>query len=475
MSERRRLHPVTILFTAVKTVKEAIIPIAAVIFAAFKDGFGLYETLFIAVSLIILLTFSISSWYRFTYRVTDDELRIEYGIFVRKKRYISKHRIQSIDLTAGVLHRMLRLVQVKIETAGSGEGADASIKAVGLPECEQLRTELKTAAASCLEEDAPAIATPKRKITRRELLVAGSTSGSAGVLLAVLVFGFFKVEQFIPAHIYDSTLAWVISLSIAFIVMLAVVLIALLWLLGIAGTVIKYGRFTITQNGDELFLTRGLLEKKQITIPLKKIQAVGTEESMIRQPFGYVTVFAEVAGNTLEKGETFSNVLFPVMKANEVEDFLQRFVPDYSGHLTEMQSLPRRAAAYYLLRTMLLFVIIFAVTAYFLPQFIWVALILLAASAGLGFLRYKDAGYHWGESCLTLRTRRWSRQTVMIYNRRIQAFERKQHRVQRVQRLASVVLSIVGIGGSGRHFELRHMDETEADRLADWYSFRVKK
>ncbi|MFP3489650.1 PH domain-containing protein, partial [Staphylococcus sp. SIMBA_130] len=89
---------------------------------------------------------------------------------------------------------------------------------------------------------------------------------------------------------------------------LAIVVLLVFWLLGIAGTMIKYGKFAITKVGDELFITRGLLEKKQITIPLKRIQAVGIAESVIRQPFGFVTVFVEVAGGALDSGEDFSTV-----------------------------------------------------------------------------------------------------------------------------------------------------------------------
>src|SRR5699024_1341853 len=100
-------------------------------------------------------------------------------------------------------------------------------------------------------------------------------------------------------------------------------ILIVLWLFGIAGTMIKYGNFTIINRGDELFITRGLLEKKQITIPLNRIQAVGIQESMIRQPLGYGTIFAEVAGGALEKGEDFSTVLFPMIKRSEIEPFLQ--------------------------------------------------------------------------------------------------------------------------------------------------------
>src|SRR5699024_1446035 len=97
---------------------------ASMFFASFQRIASTYIYLGVAIFLILLITFSILSWYRFSYRVENEELRIEYGIFIRNKRYISKNRIQSIDLTAGVVHRLFRLVQVQIETAGGGTDAE---------------------------------------------------------------------------------------------------------------------------------------------------------------------------------------------------------------------------------------------------------------------------------------------------------------------------------------------------------------
>ncbi|MEI2401171.1 PH domain-containing protein, partial [Paenibacillus phytohabitans] len=60
--------------------------------------------------------------------------------------------------------------------------------------------------------------------------------------------------------------------------------------------------FTVVKRDEELFITRGLIEKKQTTIPLTRIQAIRIGENLIRQPFGYATVYIESAGGSIEKG-----------------------------------------------------------------------------------------------------------------------------------------------------------------------------
>lgn len=471
MSESKRLHPAAILFNFLKVIREFLFAIILG-FITFRNESFFYFILIASVLIILMISYSVVSWYRYTYRIEEDELRIEYGIFIRKKRFISINRIQSIDLTASVIHRFLKLVRVKIETAGTGLGSEATLTAVKLPEGEQLRSELKRerVAEDRLEEVADEQA-PSRRITFKRLFLSGTTSGSIGIIAALLAFAFSEMEQFIPDNIYENTINWVIGLSIVIMIVLGMLVLILLWVLGIAGTMIKYGNFTITKNENELFITRGLLEKKQLTIPLSRIQAVGIEESIIRQPLGYVTLFAEVAGGSIEKGEEFSTVLFPILKKSEVEQFLQVFLLDYSTQSDAMTPLPKRALKFYLLRALLPVVFLLAGVWYFLPQFIWVPVVFLIAACVLGYLRFKDAGYHLTGEQLTISYRRVSKMTMLIYHRRIQSFEKKQHKVHLKQKLASMKLAIIA-GLGGKHFPIKELEEKDVDLLADWYSYR---
>src|SRR5699024_12027416 len=79
---------------------------------------------------------------RHTYRVEDGELRVEKGIFIRKKSYTSMNRIHKIDFTANVLHRILGLVQVSVDTAAGGSGEVLS--AVRLKDANNLREALNS-------------------------------------------------------------------------------------------------------------------------------------------------------------------------------------------------------------------------------------------------------------------------------------------------------------------------------------------
>lgn len=61
---------------------------------------------------------------------------------------------------------------------------------------------------------------------------------------------------------------------------------------------------------------------------------------------------------------------------------------------------------------------------------------------------------------------------MFLQHKRVQAFEKKRHPLQKREGLATVKLSILGKSGTGKHYRLKELKEADADRLGDWYSYR---
>src|SRR5699024_12337944 len=113
--------------------------------------------------------------------------------------------------------------------------------------------------------------------------------------------------------------------------------------------------------------------------------------SLSREPLGYGTASVESGWvSSLEKGADFSTVVVTIMKASEVAGFLENYLPDYAAQPEDFRPLPKLAMTYYLFRSTFVPLFIVAGIAWFFPQFIWVAILLVFGSLGLGFLRYKD-------------------------------------------------------------------------------------
>src|SRR5699024_1932498 len=227
--------------------------------------------LFLLALAIILMVSSILSWFRFTYRVEAGELRIEQGVSIRKKRYISLNRIHKMDISANLIHRLMHLVKVQVDTASSGS-REMELSAVRTKHAYELRQALQPKSETHAEEDPTSSTEEKaldsnitRKITWGRLVIAGTTHRTIRGILVSLLFVYAQAGQFIPENVFNYTVLWLIQLSVFFIIGLSILFLVLIWFLGVLGTMIKYGNFSIEKRENELFVQRGLWEVKELT------------------------------------------------------------------------------------------------------------------------------------------------------------------------------------------------------------------
>lgn len=475
MFKPKRLHPTAIIFTIISAIKSGILGLLPLAIILIREGTIKLVLIGLGVLLLLFTIASFLHWLRFTYSIVDDEIRIEQGVFIRKKRYISKNRIQSIDLTQGIIHRIFGLTKLQIETAGSDKDVDASLSSITMQEGEMIRDYLKAKTVEQEELITDFTEYPKEEVTTKRLVIAGSTSGSLGVIAGLFGFLFSQMESIIPETFYNQAYSFFISLAIEAIVILILIIVIILWALGILGTVIKYGRFTITRYDDELYITRGLLEKKQMTIPLKRIQAIGIKESIIRQPFGFATIYVEIAGGEVKENSDSTTLLFPIIKRTEIQAFLEKIVPEYATLPETFNYVPKRSLPYYLIRSLITPIIALIAVAIFFPDWYLIPAAICGIAVMIGLAKHQTASFaiNEGENQLTLRFRPFlSKDTVIISKNRIQALTKSEHFLHRKQNLATFELSILN-NMFGRNFSMMDFNEQDIHHLTNWYS-RVK-
>ncbi len=95
---------------------------------------------------VLAVVSGIIRWRTFVYWFEDGELRVKYGLFVKKKRYIPFERIQSLNYNEGIFHRLFGLVKVQIETAGSKDGKpEAELTAIRKAAADAIELEMRRA------------------------------------------------------------------------------------------------------------------------------------------------------------------------------------------------------------------------------------------------------------------------------------------------------------------------------------------
>ena len=484
MFEPKRLHPMTVLYDFVRSLKELIIPFIF-LFILGKNKIAIEGSLLSMLPQLLFFLFvifmvvsMIIKWLRFTYRVEDNELRIEQGLFVKKKRYIPFDRIQSLDLSESIIHRPLGLVKVKVETAGSsGNQAEAELTAIKKEDAETLQkiiAEAKNKIPTDIAEEAEV--RPEEaiiyKITSRQLLFLASTSGRAGVVISAFLAFIFQFDDFIPYDKLFNEMQELVKSGVIFISAVVFVALFIAWLLSVVIAFFKYNDFTVRKVKDELIITRGLLEKRTTTVPLHRIQALTITESLIRQPFGYASVSLESAGGSSTDLENSSMVLLPVVKRNKIASILEDYLTDYLFE-TNFKVAPSRAMRRYMLvKSIIALIIASFLTGFFWPYGLFAA-ILIPIAILWGYAKYKSAGWDISDSQLTMRYRNIEQHTMLMRKNRIQSMEISVSWFQNRADLTSISASVKS-GEASRQAEIAHLDELAALEIYDWYSHRER-
>ena len=136
-------------------------------------------------------------------------------------------------------------------------------------------------------------------ISQKELFILASTSGGIGVFFSGLAVFVSQFSELIPYEtIYDEFQVF-IKFGVLLIALAVFLVLLVAWIVSVVITFINYYDFTIRVEDDEIIITRGLLEKKKITIPLSRIQGIRIVENPLRQLTGYATVIVDSAGGSL--------------------------------------------------------------------------------------------------------------------------------------------------------------------------------
>lgn len=473
-SEPRHLHPAAMLIDAIKTVRRSlsafVIPGIAFLMSRGFDAQTIVLVLFGALVVTALAAFwGFLSWRATTYEVAGSVFRLRWGVVQKNERAVPLDHIQSVDTVQGIIQRLFNVVEVRIETAGGGASEpDASLAALDRADAEALRREIAGSRREPVETET-AGPTVVRKLGTRDLLLAGATSGQIGVALSLIAVASQLFNDFLSQNLAQRLIETFAPRSVTTALLYVFILGLAAWLLAIGGTVLAHTGFTLSRDGDFLYIRRGLLERREATIPLARIQAVRIVEGLLRQPFGLASLRVESAGYGQDAG--VSTTLFPLLPRKEVHGLLLEVAPEFAV-APPLNALPKRALRRYVFRSTLPFLVLISAAAllsslvFDLAAWVFAALLLLLPAALFGWLRYRDAGWTLEEDRLVVRSRLLGRTTAIAPRRRLQSRTTLRSPFQRRVSLATFEAQVAS-GGGGAELRVTDLGADAADALIE--------
>jgi len=309
--EDRRTDPRSFAVGGVMALRNAVLPMIAILFAMRGEGYGV--ALALGAGLMIAVVAAVAqylAWTRFTYRVGAGDIRVEQGILSRAARSVPYERIQDVSLEQALVPRLFGLVEVKFET-GSGGGDDLKLSYLTEAEGEALRElvrerrdeEIAPVPASQAGDEVAAPAEPPARtlfaMDTNRLITFSLFQFS---LAAVAVVGGLtqQLDFLMPFDIWDADF-WRDELaergeSIAGLgrqaqlvgaVLGAIALIALGFATGLVRTFLREWDFLLEKTARGFRRRRGLLTRTDVVMPTHRVQAVKIGTGWLRYRFGW--------------------------------------------------------------------------------------------------------------------------------------------------------------------------------------------
>lgn len=494
MKKDFRFHPLFILVESVSMIKNLFFAILFA-FVLQLNNDNIFWTLArygIIAGIIIGIITIILTWATTTYRFEEDRLILKRGIFSKTRTTIDYARIQNVQRITSIVHKPFGITSLQFLTASSTSSA-IDLKAISTSTANELETlvqrlkQQETVVVDEINEDKEESETlqttdefestittheePKRIIhfqaTRKQTIKAAFTSLSFLIIFPVLGFlinrgsELFKMEELLDE--------W-FTFIIASYILIAIAIVALLFLgilIGLISTYLKYGKFIISSDEDQIYIERGILSEQSFTIRKKNVQGLQITQNLLKR----LLKLREIKLVHIGQGgneENSIDSLYPFLEEKDATKLIQQVLPSFSAQPT-LKKLPKSALYLHLFAIPYLFIIILIGTIIWHWNYWWVI--------GVGvytvvsrLLNYFFTRYALENESIFYKTGAWTTEMFLTNRNNIIEIAFRENFFQRWFQVCTI--EITTRAQPVHVVSLKHVPVSFAEDTLDWYEQR---
>ena len=476
--QEHRLHPLSWLFVLLAQMKQFILPLLVLLFAGRgdrNDRWGL-----IAVGVLVIA--SLAEYFTYRYLLRSDGIRIRSGWLHRILLEIPFARIHNVNLHQSLLHRLVGVAEVRLESAG-GTKPEAQMRVLRMDQALALEALVRqrgqaAGAGQTYIDTPPLLALPLGELVRlglidnRGMLLVAAAFGALAQtgenLFGALVERWGKVafgwwSQRLGGALQDSMPGML--LAAASLLMLALLAIRLL---SVLLAVLQFHGFTLQEQDGRITVERGLLARSRASARRQRIQAWSLHEGVLHRVFGRRSLRVQTAAGRGQQQESRHGLkeLAPIAPPRACDALVRHFLPDAGWDALAWQPLHRHAWRRIAIPGCLLLAIAAAVLGWRFGG--WGAAVLLLLPLQLWRARrIADAcGWACNDRLVAWRTGWLSRRWEFAELGKLQALRLAQSPLDRRTGMASLLLDTAGASPFGAPLHLRHLPLDAARALS---------
>jgi putative membrane protein len=460
--------------------------ITVIAIGATNPKFFLYSSFAVGPLIVFLIVLAWYQYRNFTFHVAGEELIIHKGVFFKERVVIAADRIQSIQITESIFQRILGVVALKVDTAGS-KGNELSINALELSRAEMLKDllykikEIDLPEETIAEETTTVAAAAKSEervlvhLSLLDLLKVGLTENHlrTGLIALAFTFGYISqyqeyIQKYLEGYV-DEYAEQVANAGVTLILTFIFFYIIISIIISLVRTLLRFYDLKAVLKADAVEISTGLLQRQRSRIPINKIQFVQWETNPLRRLAGFESAKLKPTNPVGEIPRQQVNEI-PALKFRESELLADGIFPGYEA---PEHGFNANAMAYLRINIILWSFLILPGTSVAYFFFGWQALLLLLLYIPIGFFAYqygKRVFILLNETYVLL-LRGWIfPKRIVIPAHKVQSIAIEQNII--LKRRGLCHLNLFTAAGSRM---VRYLSENEAKELRDYMLYKIEK
>ncbi|MGR9050705.1 PH domain-containing protein [Halobacillus faecis] len=497
---RKRNHPLMMVYELANLIKNSLF--FFIFFFVVKAGsetwffeYGRY----VVIGLFFLTALYLPiKWYSRTYQLEATAVHMTHSWLTSTQKTVPYSKIQNVQKESKWFHRVSGMTSLTLET--SMQGGESSIRFPVLKKEEaawieksvqrKLSPASKQETVKSEEAEVPVLEEQMRNFeddqiqrgypktvhftpTKKEIVKASFASLSFLAFIPMIGSLLSKLDDFHFEKQVDGFLSFLFE-SPTVLVTASILFVVLSGVFGIGRTIVKYGKYEIASDEDMIFITKGMVEEKHISISKNKVQAILIEQSFMKRILGLAVVKFVCAGGSGEESEV--SALYPFLPVKRAYSLVEELLPDYQFS-SQMNRLPKQSFWIKMLKPSWLWMISTGLLYFVKPEPFgissawWILSVFLFIFIMISrALSFYHSSYAIHDQYIQLRSGGFTTSLFVSKRNKVIEMEASQTFIQKMLKLASI--NTVNQANPVRHTAMENVPADWAVSAYQWYTER---